>query len=112
MVEWVTGSNAFFSLTVRIQKERGQAVVEGGPYRFARHPSYVGTILFELAAPIILGSWWALIPGRLNAILFVVRTALEDGALQAELATGCCRACARNARGRIPSTVVISFFGI
>ncbi len=85
MVEWATGSNAFFSLTVRIQKERGQAVVEGGPYRFVRHPSYVGGILFELAAPIMLGSWWALIPGGLDAVLFVIRTALEDKTLQAEL---------------------------
>jgi protein-S-isoprenylcysteine O-methyltransferase Ste14 len=72
-------------LTVRIQKERGHAVATGGPYRFVRHPSYVGGILFELAAPILLGSWWALIPGMLNAILFVVRTALEDKTLQAEL---------------------------
>jgi len=85
LVVWATGSNTFFSLTVRIQKERGQAVATGGPYRFVRHPSYVGAILFELAAPIMLGSWWALIPGGLDAILFVVRTALEDKALQAEL---------------------------
>lgn len=85
LVVWATGSNAFFSLTVRIQKERGHAVATGGPYRFVRHPSYVGGILFELAAPILLGSWWALIPGGLNAILFVVRTALEDRTLQKEL---------------------------
>ena len=85
MVEWATGSNAFFSLTVRIQKERSHAVATGGPYRFVRHPSYAGGILFELAAPIMLGSWWALIPGGLNAILFVIRTALEDKTLQAEL---------------------------
>jgi protein-S-isoprenylcysteine O-methyltransferase Ste14 len=85
LVVWATGSNAFFSMVVRIQKERGHAVATGGPYRFVRHPSYVGTILFELASPIMLGSWWALIPGGLDAILFVVRTALEDRALQAEL---------------------------
>lgn len=85
LVVWATGSNAFFSLTVRIQKERGHAVTTGGPYRFVRHPSYVGGILFELAAPIMLGSWWALIPGGLNAILFVIRTALEDRTLRQEL---------------------------
>ena len=33
----------------------------------------------------MLGSWWALIPGGLDAILFIVRTALEDKTLQAEL---------------------------
>jgi protein-S-isoprenylcysteine O-methyltransferase Ste14 len=85
LVVWATGSNAFFSLTVRIQKERGHAVATGGPYRFVRHPSYVGGILIELAVPIMLGSWWALIPGGLDAILFIVRTALEDRTLQKEL---------------------------
>jgi protein-S-isoprenylcysteine O-methyltransferase Ste14 len=85
LVVWATGSNAFFSMVVRIQKERGHAVATGGPYQFVRHPSYVGTILFELATPIMLGSWWALIPGGLDAILFVIRTALEDRTLQAEL---------------------------
>ena len=93
LVVWATGSNAFFSLTVRIQQERGHAVATplkgvlgtGGPYRFVRHPSYVGGILIEMAVPIMLGSWWALIPGGLDAILFVVRTALEDRTLQKEL---------------------------
>jgi protein-S-isoprenylcysteine O-methyltransferase Ste14 len=42
--------------------------------------------MFELATPILLGSLWALIPGVLSAILMVVRTALEDKTLQAELA--------------------------
>ena len=85
LVVWATGSNAFFSQIVRIQKERGHAVATGGPYRFVRHPSYVGTILVELAVPIMLGSWWALIPGGLDAILFIIRTALEDKTLQREL---------------------------
>jgi len=82
---WATGSNAFFSQIVRIQKERGHAVATGGPYRFVRHPSYVGTILVELAIPVMLGSWWALIPGGLDATLFVIRTALEDKTLRREL---------------------------
>lgn len=82
---WATWSNPFFSQLVRIQVERGHAVVSRGPYRFVRHPAYVGTILFELAAPVMLGSWWALGIGGLAAILFVVRTALEDRTLRAEL---------------------------
>lgn len=85
LVVWATASNAFFSQIVRIQKERGHTVATGGPYRFVRHPGYVGTILFELAVPVMLGSWWALIPGGLSALLFVVRTALEDKTLQEEL---------------------------
>jgi protein-S-isoprenylcysteine O-methyltransferase Ste14 len=85
VVVWATASNAFFSQIVRIQAERAHAVATGGPYRVVRHPAYVGTILFELAAPILLASWWAFIPGVLNAILFVIRTDLEDRTLQTEL---------------------------
>jgi protein-S-isoprenylcysteine O-methyltransferase Ste14 len=50
-----------------------------------RHPGYAGSLLFELATPIALGSLWALIPGGLSALLLVVRTALEDRSLQQEL---------------------------
>jgi protein-S-isoprenylcysteine O-methyltransferase Ste14 len=82
---WATASNAFFSQIVRVQSEREHAVATGGPYRFVRHPAYTGTILFELAVPVLLASWWALVPGLINVVLFVVRTALEDRTLQAEL---------------------------
>jgi protein-S-isoprenylcysteine O-methyltransferase Ste14 len=85
LVVWATACNAHFAQIVHVQPELGQVVATDGPYRSVRHPAYVGSILFELAAPILLGSLWALIPGGLNAILFVVRTALEDRALQAEL---------------------------
>jgi len=82
---WAMAANVFFSKVVRIQEDRGHAVATGGPYRYVRHPGYIGTIAFELATPIMLGSLWALIPGVLAALLFVVRTALEDKTLQEEL---------------------------
>ena len=78
-------ANAFFSAVVRIQDDRGHAVASGGPYRFVRHPGYSGSLAFELATPIMLGSLWALIPSGLNALLIVVRTALEDRTLNEEL---------------------------
>jgi len=83
---WATASNAFFSQIVRIQSERGHTVVTSGPYHYIRHPAYIGAILIELAMPILLASWWALIPSLLSSILLIVRTALEDHTLQAELA--------------------------
>jgi protein-S-isoprenylcysteine O-methyltransferase Ste14 len=86
LVVWATASNPFFSQIVRIQKERGHYVARGGPYRFVRHPAYVGSMLHELSTPILLGSWWALIPGFISALLFVVRTANEDRILREELA--------------------------
>jgi len=85
LVAWAMASNAFFSTLYRLQEDRGHAVAQGGPYRIVRHPGYVGTILFELSTPLLLGSWWAFIAGGLAALLFVVRTALEDRTLQAEL---------------------------
>ena len=86
LVVWATASNAYFSQIVRLQPERGQTVVTGGPYRFVRHPAYSGALLFELAAPLLLASWWTFIPSGLTVLLIILRTALEDRFLQAELA--------------------------
>ncbi len=85
LVVWATGVNAFFSQVVRIQTERGHTVVSSGPYRYVRHPAYVGMILVVLGAPIMLSSWWALIPGVISALVVIVRTSLEDKTLQTEL---------------------------
>ena len=82
---WATASNTFFSQIVRIQYERGHTVATGGPYHYVRHPAYIGAILYELAVPVLLASWWALIASGLSAILLILRTALEDRTLQAEL---------------------------
>jgi protein-S-isoprenylcysteine O-methyltransferase Ste14 len=71
---------------VRIQIERGHAVATGGPYQYVRHPAYIGAILYELASPVLLASWWALIVSGACTLLFILRTALEDRTLQAELA--------------------------
>ena len=85
LVVWATGTNAFFSQVVRIQSERGHTVISSGPYHYVRHPAYVGMILVMLAAPVMLGSWGALIPGTISAVLMIIRTLLEDKTLQAEL---------------------------
>lgn len=84
-IVWATASNAFFSQNVRIQTERGHTVASGGPYRFVRHPGYVGSILAYLGTSVLLGSWWAIVFGALMAVLMIVRTILEDRTLQAEL---------------------------
>ena len=56
-----------------------------GPYQYIRHPGYLGAIIQGLAAPMLLGSFWALVPGFLSALLMTVRTAMEDKMLQQEL---------------------------
>ena len=78
-------ANTFLSTFVRIQDERGHTTITGGPYRFVRHPMYAGSLFMYWGMPLMLGSWWALIPGVLNIVVLVVRTALEDRTLQAEL---------------------------
>jgi len=78
---WAMAVNAFFSAVVRIQGERGQKVITGGPYRWVRHPGYAGGILAYLAMPLLLDSLWALIPAAAASAVVVIRTALEDGTL-------------------------------
>lgn len=81
----VMAANTYLSRMVRIQEDRAQRVISTGPYRYIRHPMYVGTILFVLCTPLVLGSWWALVPGTVDAILFIIRTALEDRTLKEKL---------------------------
>jgi protein-S-isoprenylcysteine O-methyltransferase Ste14 len=82
---WAKKVNPFFSSVARIQTDRGQTVVREGPYRFCRHPGYLGGILFGLATPLVLGSYWALVPQGLATVLLIIRTGLEDRMLKKEL---------------------------
>jgi protein-S-isoprenylcysteine O-methyltransferase Ste14 len=86
MVTWAMVSNKYFSTVVRIQQERDHQVESSGPYQYVRHPGYTGMCLSWLFTALALGSWWALIPGILLVSTYVLRTALEDRTLQAELA--------------------------
>ena len=83
---WSMGVNPFFEKTVRIQTERGHQVIDTGPYRFVRHPGYLGFLGWILSAPFLLGSWWAFVPSVLSVAGLVGRTALEDRTLREELA--------------------------
>ncbi len=85
IIIWAMASNPFFSATVRIQTDRNQQVMTGGPYKFVRHPGYIGAILYNAVTPIVLGSLWALIPTVIIVLMFIVRTAIEDPTLQHEL---------------------------
>jgi protein-S-isoprenylcysteine O-methyltransferase Ste14 len=84
-VSWAMISNIYFSTAVRIQYDRGQKVSDNGPYRYLRHPGYLGMIIFYLATPLILGSFWGLIPSSLTVILFIIRTEFEDNTLKNKL---------------------------
>jgi protein-S-isoprenylcysteine O-methyltransferase Ste14 len=77
--------NAYLSTVVRIQEERGHAVVATGPYRYVRHPMYVGIIIFTVGTPLLLGSYYGVLFGLLLILLLMRRTILEERTLQTEL---------------------------
>lgn len=82
---WSMAVNAYFATIVRVGENETHHVIMSGPYRFIRHPGYLGAILQCLGTPLILGSWWAMIPGVVALGAILARTVLEDQTLQAEL---------------------------
>jgi protein-S-isoprenylcysteine O-methyltransferase Ste14 len=82
---WAQTVNPFFEPGVRLQTERGQHVIDTGPYRIVRHPGYSSALLLFVGMALALASWWALVPAALSAALLVLRTAREDRLLQAKL---------------------------
>ena len=85
VVWWCAAANHFLSARSRIQSERGHTVVQHGPYRFVRHPMYASRIVLIIGVALTLGSWIALVPAVLIALLLVLRTSLEDRMLTTEL---------------------------
>ena len=85
LIFWTMTQNRYLSEVVRIQKERGHEVCTTGPYRYVRHPMYVGVIIFVLCLPLALGSFFALILSAAIIFVFLIRTSLEDNTLQKEL---------------------------
>jgi protein-S-isoprenylcysteine O-methyltransferase Ste14 len=87
LATWAFVVNRFFSGVVRIQDDRGHEVVTDGPYRFVRHPGYLGGLLSFFATPLLLGSLWGFVPVALYFAALVTRTELEDRTLR-ELLSG------------------------
>jgi protein-S-isoprenylcysteine O-methyltransferase Ste14 len=85
LMTWVEAVNRFAEVTVRIQTERGQTVIDTGPYAIVRHPLYSASLPFIMGMALALGSLWALVPAGLSWLLLVLRTQWEDETLQTEL---------------------------
>lgn len=77
--------NKFLSMYVQVAQERGHRVATEGPYRYIRHPMYLSLVLSWPALALLLGSYWALVPGLLASMIIVIRTSLEDRTLRSEL---------------------------
>jgi protein-S-isoprenylcysteine O-methyltransferase Ste14 len=77
--------NRHLEQTVRIQADRGHEVVTNGPYRYVRHPMYLGLLPSFVGIPLLLGSAWGLVPAAACMATILVRTALEDRMLRRSL---------------------------
>jgi protein-S-isoprenylcysteine O-methyltransferase Ste14 len=84
-ITWIMKENTFLSRFVEIQEERGHKVITTGPYRFVRHPMYIGATILLLSLPVALGSFYALIPVAFCIVFMIIRTVLEDKTLHREL---------------------------
>ena len=79
----VMRENAYLSRTIKV--EEGQTVVDTGLYGIVRHPMYAVTILLFMVMPLVLGSWYALIPFGFYPAIIIVRLKDEEDLLTKEL---------------------------
>lgn len=79
----VLAENQYAARTIQVETE--QKVISSGPYAYVRHPMYLGVMLIYLAAPLALGSYWALLPALLIIPLLVARINNEEEVLLREL---------------------------
>jgi protein-S-isoprenylcysteine O-methyltransferase Ste14 len=86
LVSQVFRYNSFAAPQVRTQAERKQRVVTDGPYRIVRHPMYAAAIFYFLGTPLLLGSWWGVLPIPVFIGAFGVRAVGEERMLRQTLA--------------------------
>lgn len=80
----VMRENAYLSRTIEVQEN--QTVIDTGLYGVVRHPMYLATLLMFLPLPLILGSFWGLIPFSLYPVIIVIRILNEEQVLTEGLA--------------------------
>jgi protein-S-isoprenylcysteine O-methyltransferase Ste14 len=74
----------FFKYTVVVQA--GHQVIDTGPYRLIRHPSYSGLLMAALGLGIALGTWLSIPACLLPPLIgFSIRLVLEERVLAREL---------------------------
>ena len=76
----VMRENAYLSRTVEIQE--GQELISTGLYSVVRHPMYLATLLMFLPIPLILGSFYGLIPFAAYPAVIVTRIINEEKLLE------------------------------
>lgn len=87
----------FFTVDVAIHE--GHSVVDTGPYRYVRHPSYTGLLVAFLGLGIYCGNWVSV--GMIFVpitLAFIGRIRTEEAALTRALGSGYSDYCGRTAR--------------
>jgi protein-S-isoprenylcysteine O-methyltransferase Ste14 len=70
----------YFTTNVRVHT--GQAVIDTGPYRWVRHPSYTGLLLILIGIGLALGNWATLVVVIVVPMIGIVnRIRVEERAL-------------------------------
>ena len=68
--------------TFNVATQAGQIVVEAGPYRYVRHPSYTGAIMTLWGFGLTLGNWAGLLALiACGALGYAYRISIEENAL-------------------------------
>ncbi len=76
---WTLGR--FFTVAVRVT--HGQTVVDRGPYRWVRHPSYTGLLLTLAGVGLALGNWLSVLALTVLPLIgLVMRIRVEEQALR------------------------------
>lgn len=81
----VFAANTFAAPVVRVQEERGQRVIDTGPYALVRHPMYAAAMLYLIGLPLLLGSWYGLLGMLAIAVAISWRARREEETLKREL---------------------------
>ncbi|MFZ3217241.1 MAG: isoprenylcysteine carboxylmethyltransferase family protein [Candidatus Acidiferrales bacterium] len=72
--------------TFQVDVRAGQTVVEAGPYRYIRHPSYSGALITILGLGLVLGNWASVVAMlACVGIGYAYRVRVEEAALVAAL---------------------------
>ncbi len=74
--------NAFAAPIVKHQEERGQVVVQSGPYRLVRHPMYAGAIPLTIGMPLWLGSYAGALLAAIPIGTLMLRVLAEERLLR------------------------------
>ena len=71
-----------FTATVTLTNDH--QLVRSGPYRWVRHPSYLGAFMAITGAPVFLNAWWAVLIAVISmSIAYYLRIGVEEKMLSA-----------------------------